>query len=535
MAVIVRLVGVYELRKLLGRGPHGTVWHARDQSTGEHIAVKVLDAVFAMDPHVVNHFIREETALAAFVDPGYVRVQRLLLDDDYLALVTELVPGVDLERYLRISAPLPPETATRVAADCARIIAAGHRLGMVHGDVKPTNVLLVGKDREVRITDCRVTRLTRGARGSLARLTDPRYAAPEVIRNEPVVPATDVYGVGMLLFAMLTGSAMWGGVDAADPLRRPGCRSRLRQCVADERLRHLIAACVADDRDARPSAELLAAVLAPATPTVVVADPAPAAPPPAALAPPVAVVSPPHGAAPRPSLHAAAAAPPRRPLTDPRAAASAPAGRVGPPRARIPVPRLIGHGGALAAALALAAVAGVGLAALHADPRGAGRSAAASAPAMTSTIVATLPAPPQVPRSASSETADGAGITGRYWFDTLNYAVGTGNIGALQAASDPVCDACTAIEKAVSDAYRAGGSMRGGQYVVRSMNLDSFFNLQRASLRVVFDRSPRTTVDATGRERAALAEATFAPCQIVLNFAGGQWRVLAVQATDPVG
>jgi hypothetical protein len=510
MAEMVRLVGhAYELRKELGHGPHGTVWDARDQGTGQHVALKMFDPRFARDPLVVNRFVREETILEAYVHPGYVRVQRLLLEDGYLALVTELVPGIDLERYLHQCAPLPPETAGRVASECAGIVAAGHRLGVVHGDIKPTNVLLVGREQRARITDCRVARLVRGPRGVPA---DPRYVAPEVTRHEPVVPGTDVYGVGLVLFAMVTGLPLWQGADAADPASRQGYRRRLRQYVADGRLREVIDACLEPDLELRLSAERLVSALA---------EPAP---PPLPVRPPTGVAALPPVAAP-----AALTSPSSVRVRPDRGAA--PAGR----RSDRPAARRIRHGGTVAVALVLATVAGLGVAGILEHPRGTGRSGgAASSPAVATTTVGTL-ARPQPPRAAASQSADGARIAGGFWFDALNYAVATGNTAALTATSDPACDACTALRNAITDAYRAGGSMRGGQYTVRSMSLDAFFDLQRATFRVVFDRGPRTTLDATGLSRTALAPATFAPCQIILGFADGQWHVLAVQSPDPIG
>jgi hypothetical protein len=154
---------------------------------------------------------------------------------------------------------------------------------------------------------------------------------------------------------------------------------------------------------------------------------------------------------------------------------------------------------------------------------------------MTATALTASPALPRRPDGATMETARGAQVAGQYWFDVLNFAVGAVSSGQLRAISGPSCDACTAIENTITDAYRGGGSMRGGQYVVRSRNLDSFFILQGAIVWVVFDRSPRTMVDAEGSVSAALSQATFAPCRIIPGFAGGQWWVVAVQSPDPVG
>jgi hypothetical protein len=336
---------------------------------------------------------------------------------------------------------------------------------------------------------------------------------------------------------MVSGLAMWEIPEAADARTRQGYRRRLRHYVGNASLREIIDACLTPDRDQRPSAAQLATALA-----------APAALPLAPVAPPE-VTAPPTQAAPpsragplvvarrHPDVASAARAGPSVPKTTPQAGGAGEAGHPGrrPVRDRPSARRLIRRSGAMAGVVALTISTAAGLAWLHAYSGNAGRTGDSSGPAMTATVVAVSPAPPQLPAGAATETADGASVAGQYWFEALSYAVGTGNTAALRSTSDPACDACTAVENAIANAYRAGGSLRGGQYVVRSINLDSFFNLQRATFRVVFDRGPRATLDAAGRERASLAQATFAPCQIILGFAGGQWRVLAVQSPDPVG
>jgi serine/threonine protein kinase len=156
------LAGRYELAAPIGRGPTGTVWSARDSGTREHLAVKVLDAELTADQHIVDRFERERYVLTAFLHPCYVRVRDVVVEDHLVALVSELVAGADLRGELNRWHPMAPATAVAITASVAEALAEGHDTGVVHCDLKPSNLLLADDTGEVRVTDCRVARLARG-------------------------------------------------------------------------------------------------------------------------------------------------------------------------------------------------------------------------------------------------------------------------------------------------------------------------------------------------------------------------------------
>jgi len=131
-------------------------------------------------------------------------------------------------------------------------------------------------------------------------------------------------------------------------------------------------------------------------------------------------------------------------------------------------------------------------------------------------------------------TADGAAAFAGYWFQLLSYATASGDTAPLAATSSPQCSACSAIVASIASGFSDGRRLRGGLYTVRSIHVDSFFELSRATLRVVFDRTRRTTVDTAGTELDPLPERVFTSCQIVLEQDSGGWRVLDCQTADPL-
>jgi hypothetical protein len=155
-------------------------------------------------------------------------------------------------------------------------------------------------------------------------------------------------------------------------------------------------------------------------------------------------------------------------------------------------------------------------------------SAPAASPAFASADT------PELPPAAVANSAEGATAFVYYWFETLNTAVQTGDDKALQAASGPACHTCQAASSLTGEGHQDGRSMQGGTYTVRSVQVDSFFDLSRPILRVTYDRTTRSTMDVDGRIIATMPGMTFASCQIVLERRDGQWRVLDIQASVSV-
>jgi len=510
----------YELVELVGRGPNGAVWQASQSGTGETLAVKLLDEDLARDPDVVDRFARERSVLTAFVHPADVRFRELIVGGGHLALVMELVTGLDLRDYMARSGVPGPAQAAQIAVVVAEALAAAHVVGIVHCDIRPSNLLLVTPSGEVRITDRRVARLARGYQVLPARFADPGYAAPEVILGGPPIPATDVYGLGLVLYEMLTGSPLCRGNDPMDVLSQ---QMRARPVVPPQVthwLRELVEECLAVDPDSRPTAADVAARLRLVVPNLT-SEPQ---------------------ATPRPTgtngvgrgnpdtddnlagIRAGADADPR-----PRRAERPPrrTGRPAPHKKRIGAAMVVAVIGSV-----VVLAAGLSLGGMKKTPHveGAPRATHATTPAGK----LSAPSVPILPKDATAASADGAMAFARYWFTALGYATATGDTRPFDAASNPDCDICTDVSKAIHAGYQSGATMRGGEYTVREVTKNNFFNLQQPQVFVVFDRAPRLTVGSDEQQVNRLAGTTFATALLLLERSGDRWRVRAVQAGAPI-
>jgi hypothetical protein len=519
----------YELTSQIGRGPTGTVWHARHRATGEQVAVKVIDAGLARDPEVVTRFARERRLLTTAVGPTVVPVRELLIGDAELALVTDLVAGPNLRERLAASGPFPAAVASWVALDLARALDALHTAGLVHGELKPTNLLFAAPEGAARLTDARLARITRGYLDGPARFAVPAYAAPEVILGGARVPATDVYCLGLLLFEMVAGEPLCpeglSGHLRARPIVPFGLRGELRELIEE---------CVRPEPTHRPVPAALAAALRQLDPVPGPSIPHPrrvpdrdagrdSAPPPGRLPPePTPFGGPP--AAPAGSWPYADA--PRPHAAGRRAASPAPASSpADTARARVRVVMLV---------VAVLIVAGLTVVILKSLPsaRSSQGGAAGTTPAGPGT--SSPIGPPQLSDDARAATQAGAVAFVRYWFSALTYATVTGDTAPFQAASATNCAACTSAIQAVHAGWQDGHQLRGGAYTVRDVSADGFFSVDNAALTTVFDRSPRSTLAGAGTELGVLPGVTFATCRVLLERSGADWRVLSAQSDHPL-
>jgi serine/threonine-protein kinase len=547
----------YELTALIGSGPTGEVWRARERGTREWLAVKLLDPYLSADPHTVDRFQRERHVLTAFLHLSYVRVRDLVAEDRIVALVMELVDGTDLRTRLARSGPLAPAEATEVAAAVAEALAAAHDSGVVHCDVKPANVIIEADAGQVRLTDCRVGRLARGFRDGAIRYEYAEYPSPEVVRGGPPVPATDVYALGMLLFEMLTGTTPYR-LDDPDAVFEWNDRGEpVIGGVVPPALRPLLRECLRAEPTIRPSAREVAAELRRVLPAIELdpnADPVRPAPmPPIERRMPVAAPTssaplysgPTHPAAshagpvPSDADQARSAEPTRRRLSHLEPAHEpAHAEPDGPASTRQRGPaadpkklRIV------LAAVAAALVAGaVLIVTLGMPAAGDGRNGAGSAPTGERTPggSSNRATAPLLPPAAVPNTREGALAFVTHWFDSLNYAVSAGDTTALEAASSPTCRPCADTIALVHAGYAAGATLRGGTYSLRNVSTDNFFNVAQPKVGVIFDRSPRSKLGPGGQMIEALSPGTFVTCQMLLERAGDRWRVFDVQSSAPI-
>lgn len=200
--------GRYRLLEEVGRGGMATVHRAHDDVLDRDVAVKVLHGHLADDPAFLDRFRREARSAAALTHPNVVAVHDWGESDDSAFLVLHLVQGASLRDLLLDRGHLAPREAAAVVLPIARGLAAAHRAGLVHRDVKPENVLL-DADGTVRITDFGLARAAASATttfGDGVLVGSPHYIAPEAVRGEPLGAPADVYSLGILLYEALVGA-----------------------------------------------------------------------------------------------------------------------------------------------------------------------------------------------------------------------------------------------------------------------------------------------------------------------------------------
>src|SRR5918997_3060990 len=209
------LSGRYRLVELLGEGGMATIYRGQDAQLGREVAVKVLRSEYGRDAAFVARFRQEAQSAAALNHPNVTNVYDYGMEGGDPYIVMELVEGGDLGEVIRERGALEPVAAARIAQQMADALDAAHAQGIVHRDIKPTNVLITRGGR-VKVADFGIARAF-----SEAQLTMPgttlgsvHYFSPEQARGEMVTTASDVYSLGLVLFEMLTGRRTWTGDSA---------------------------------------------------------------------------------------------------------------------------------------------------------------------------------------------------------------------------------------------------------------------------------------------------------------------------------
>ncbi|MBT1094946.1 serine/threonine-protein kinase [Streptomyces sp. Tu102] len=185
----------------------GEVWRAYDETLGRHVAVKLLLPQDS-DPTATSRFRLEAQTAARIDHPNVVGVRDFGEYDNRLFLVMELVEGDNLALLLTQSGAQPAERVARMAAQAAAGLAAAHRQGIVHRDIKPGNLLL-DADGTLKIGDFGIARFVDDPGAALTAtgqiVGTSLYLAPERALGKPAGPASDVYALGCVLYQLLTG------------------------------------------------------------------------------------------------------------------------------------------------------------------------------------------------------------------------------------------------------------------------------------------------------------------------------------------
>jgi Tol biopolymer transport system component len=212
------LIGPYEVVDLIATGGMGHVYRARDPRLGREVAVKVLPELLAAEPDRVRRFEQEARAASMLNHPNILAIYDVGSHDGTLYVVSELLEGETLRDRIR-EAPLPPSKVVEHAIQVARGLTAAHERGIVHRDLKPEN-LFITRDGIVKILDFGLAKLTRPRRFALKRAAGENepartdsgvmfgtmgYMSPEQVRGQAVDHRSDIFGLGAILYEMLTG------------------------------------------------------------------------------------------------------------------------------------------------------------------------------------------------------------------------------------------------------------------------------------------------------------------------------------------
>jgi serine/threonine protein kinase, bacterial len=209
------LDGRYRVDALIATGGMSAVYRGLDLRLDRPVACKVMDSRYAGDQQFLTRFQREARAVARLKDAGLVAVYDQGLDGQHPFLVMELIEGGTLRELLRERGPMPPHAVAAVLSPILGGLAAAHQAGLVHRDIKPENVL-ISDDGEVKIADFGLVRAVAEAKitSTSVILGTAAYLSPEQVGTGDAGPGSDVYGVGILAYELLTGDTPFTGDSA---------------------------------------------------------------------------------------------------------------------------------------------------------------------------------------------------------------------------------------------------------------------------------------------------------------------------------
>lgn len=206
------LDGRYLVQAKIGSGGTSTVYRGLDTRLDRPVALKVMDSRYAGDQQFLTRFQLEARTVARLKNPGLVAVYDQGQDGRHPFLVMELVEGGTLRELLEERGPMPPHAVAAVLRPVLGGLAAAHRAGLVHRDVKPENVL-ISDDGDVKIADFGLVRAVAaaGITSSSVILGTAAYLSPEQVRDGNAGPRSDVYSAGILTYELLTGHTPFSG------------------------------------------------------------------------------------------------------------------------------------------------------------------------------------------------------------------------------------------------------------------------------------------------------------------------------------
>ncbi len=210
----------YQLHTKLGEGGLAEVYLARDLALGRSVAVKLLRPEYTTDPTFLVRFHREAQSAAALNSSNVVSVYDFGQDHHRPYIVMEYVAGEDLRTILNRGLLTIPQIV-QYGIEICNAVGMAHRRGMVHGDLKPGNIL-ISPENHAKVADFGLARALGESAMDDGELVwgTPAYFAPEQAAGDRVMPATDVYAIGIILYEMLTGTVPFKGDNDQEVARK---------------------------------------------------------------------------------------------------------------------------------------------------------------------------------------------------------------------------------------------------------------------------------------------------------------------------
>ena len=207
------MLGQYELVDVLGQGGMSVVFKGRHKLTDQEVALKILPPELAAHSQVKSRFLDEAKALASLDHPNIVHLYNFGQENGYFVLAMQFVQGQTWERLILEATRLDWAVSCRIAIDVLRALEYAHERGVVHRDMKPSNVLVRARDGVATVMDFGIAKMAASTRLTATGQTmgTVRYMSPEQVRGQEVDLRTDLYSLGATLYESLTGDTPFDG------------------------------------------------------------------------------------------------------------------------------------------------------------------------------------------------------------------------------------------------------------------------------------------------------------------------------------
>ena len=225
------VLGHYELVDVLGQGGMSVVFKGKHKMTDQEVALKILPPELAAHSQVKGRFLEEAKALAALDHPNIVHLYNFGQENGYFVLAMQFVQGRTWERIILENKRMEWQASCKIAVDVLRALEYAHGRGVIHRDMKPSNVLVRAHDAMATVMDFGIAKMTTSTKLTATGQTmgTVRYMSPEQVRGQEVDLRTDIYSLGATLYEALTGDTPFDGSThfeimtkhLAEPPKRP--------------------------------------------------------------------------------------------------------------------------------------------------------------------------------------------------------------------------------------------------------------------------------------------------------------------------